>query len=127
MRQESQRQRRAASLVKEVVSNIIQTEVQDDDIGFLTITDVEVSVDMRNANVYFSVLGTDEELQETTEALERARKFINMELGERIEMRYTPQLRFVHDETPARAQRIEEILSEVDTTLPDDDADEKQQ
>lgn len=127
MRQERQRQRRAASLVKEIVSNIIRTEVQDDDIGFLTITDVEVSVDMRNANVYFSVLGTDEEVEQTAQALHRARKFINMELGERIEMRYTPQLRFVHDDTPARAQRIEEILDRVDTSLPDEDDDEQQQ
>lgn len=100
--------------------------MHDDDIGFVTVTEVEVSIDLRNANVYFSVLGSEEEIQTTMAALNRARKFINLELGKRLEMRYTPELRFVRDETAEKAQRIEEILDRVETDLPaDSDGDDE--
>ncbi len=94
--------------------------MHDDDIGFVTVTDVEVSIDLRNANVYFSVLGSEEEAEKTMTALKRARKFINLELGKRLEMRYTPELRFVRDQTAQKAQRIEEILDRVQTQPPGD-------
>ncbi len=69
---------------------------------------------MRNATVYYSVLGPPEQIEATTKALLRARKFINFQLGEQLAMRYTPQLRFVFDETAERAQRIERLLRDID-------------
>jgi len=69
---------------------------------------------MRNATLYYSVLGSAEQLEATTKGLLRARKFINRELGERLAMKYTPTLRFVLDETAERAQRIERVLRDID-------------
>ncbi len=69
---------------------------------------------MRNATLYYSVLGSAEQLEETTKGLLRARKFINRQLGERLAMKYTPTLRFVLDETAERAQRIERVLRDID-------------
>jgi ribosome-binding factor A len=112
IRQLSQRQRRVARLVQELVASIVRDEVHDPAIGFLTITDAEVSVDMRNATVYYSVLGPDEQIEATSEALRRARKFINVRLGERLAMKYTPQLHFSYDQTAERAQRIEKVLQD---------------
>ncbi len=69
---------------------------------------------MRNATLYYSVLGPAEQVEETTKGLLRARKFINRELGERLAMKYTPTLRFALDETAERAQRIERVLRDID-------------
>jgi ribosome-binding factor A len=100
-------------LVQEIVAELIRDEVHDPAIGFLTITDAEVSVDMRNATVYYSVLGPDEQAEATGQALMRARKFINMQLGDRLDMKYTPRLRFAYDHTAERAQRIERVLRDT--------------
>ena len=102
-----------AKLVLESVADIIQNQVQDPAIGFLTITDAEVSVDLRNATVYYSVLGSEEQIEASTEALLRAKKFINVRLGDRLAMKYTPQLHFSYDHTAERAQRIAQALRSV--------------
>ncbi len=104
--------------MQQIVADVIRDEVDDRSIGFLTITDVEVSADLRNATVYYSVLGPPEQIEATRQGLARARKFINVRLGEQIETKYTPQLRFVLDETAQRAQRIEKALREIHEQLP---------
>jgi ribosome-binding factor A len=119
IRQHSQRQRRVAKLVLESVADIIQNQVQDPAIGFLTITDAEVSADLRNATVYYSVLGSEEQIEASTEALLRAKKFINIQLGDRLAMKYTPQLHFSYDHTAERAQRIEQALRSVQESTAD--------
>jgi len=108
----SQRQRRVAKLVQSLVSDILRDEVDDPSIGFLTITGAEVSPDLRHATVYYSVL-------------RRARKFINVLLGERLETKFTPSLLFRLDETPREAQRIERTLKQIEDQLgPESDGDE---
>lgn len=106
--------------LQRAVSEIVQHELDDPSIGFVTITGAEVSPDMRNATVYYSVLGGVEQVEESTKGLRRARKFINVQLGARLQMRYTPQVHFRLDETAERAQRIEKVLRDIDQTGPPD-------
>ena len=106
--------------LQRAISEIIQNEVDDPSIGFVTITGAEVSPDMRNATVYYSVLGEPEQVEESTKGLKRARKFINVQLGARLQMRYTPLVYFRLDETAERAQRIERILRDIEQAEPGD-------
>jgi len=92
------------------ISQILRTDIDDPLIGFVTITDVEMSPDLKHARVYFSVLGDEREKVETTRGVRRAAKFIRGLIAERMELRYVPTLRFELDETAERAQRIERLL-----------------
>lgn len=125
LKMQSQRQRRVAKLVQSLVSDILRDEVDDPSIGFLTITGAEVSPDLRHATVYYSVLGSERQVEATTDGLRRARKFINVLLGERLATKFTPSLLFRLDETPREAQRIERTLKQIEDQLgPEIDGDE---
>ena len=108
--------KRVEELVKENVAFIIQRKVKDPRLGFVTITDVEVSRDLRNAKVFFTLHDESEEnMRETSEALEAASGFIRRVLGKRIELRHLPTLNFIYDNSLTRANRIENILKEIKT------------
>jgi len=96
--------------LQEEIAEIVRTEIDDPLIGFVTITDVEMSPDLKHARVYFSVLGDEQEKRDTARGIRRAAKFIRGRIAERVELRYVPTLRFVLDETAERAQRIEMLL-----------------
>ncbi len=99
--------------VKEEVSEIIQRELKDPRIGFVSITDVEVSADLRHARVFVSVLGDAEAKTKTMAGLNSARGFIRGELGKRMQVRYTPELHFRLDESIERGTRVVSLLREV--------------
>jgi ribosome-binding factor A len=105
---------RVARRLQTEIARILLREVEDPLIRFVTITDVEVSPDLKHARVFFSVLGegADDPL-ETLHGLRRARKFIQHRLAEDAELRFTPMLDFRYDATAQRAQRIEEILHQL--------------
>ncbi len=88
---------KVSALLRFEISNIIQTKVMDPRIGIVTIKDIVVSNDLRNAKIYFSTLGSDREQKETLKGLQRARSFIQYQLGMRLRMRYTPCLKFFLD------------------------------
>jgi len=96
--------------LQEEIAEIVRTEIDDPLIGFVTITDVEMSPDLKHARVYFSVLGDEQEKRDSARGIRRAAKFIRGRIAERVELRYVPTLRFVLDETAERAQRIEMLL-----------------
>jgi len=96
--------------VQREIANIVRDEIDDPLIGFVTITDVEMSSDLRHAQVYFSVLGDDEAKEDAGKGLRRAAKFIRGLIGERMDLRNVPTIRFYLDETAERAQRIEALL-----------------
>ncbi len=106
------RTERVAQLIRDEISRLLQKEISDPLIGFVTITDVEVSPDLRHARVYYSVLGDEETVRDATRGLIRARKYITGRIAENIDLRYVPELRFLFDDTAARADRIERILRE---------------
>ncbi len=96
----------------EEISSILMTEVKDEDIKFVTITGVDITNDLSFAKVYFTVL--DESKKETTlEALNGASHFIRGKLSERIEIRHTPELKFLYDESIAYGEHIENIIEQI--------------
>ncbi len=107
------------------ISRILREDIDDPLIGFVTITDVEMSPDLKHAKVYFSVLGDEEEKRETGKGIRRAGKFIRGLIAERMDLRYTPTLRFELDETAEKAQRIEKLLRQEAEELDLDDEGEE--
>jgi ribosome-binding factor A len=100
-----------ADLLREEISDLVRNELQDPRLaGLVTITDVDVSPDMRRADVYVSVLGSEEERASTMAAVQHARPFIKRELSHRLKLRYTPDIHFMSDKSMERAQEVTDIL-----------------
>jgi ribosome-binding factor A len=114
-RQQSQRMRKVNVLVREVVADAV-LDLKDPRIGFLTITGVETSPDLRHAVVFYSVLGTDEQKAGTAAALNSARSRIQSVLGNETRLRYTPVLKFKVDPSIDEGLRISDILADLETT-----------
>lgn len=94
------------------ISEILNTEIKDDDIHFVTITDCDITNDLSYAKVYFTVL--DEQKKESTlKALNKASSFIRGELSKRIDIRHTPELKFLYDTSIEYGNKIEEIIEEI--------------
>lgn len=114
--------------LQQTIAELLQTEIDDPLIGFVTITDVEMSPDLKHARVYFSVLGDEQAKEDTGRGLRRARKHLRALIAERMELRYVPDLRFILDETAERAARIEALLRQEaeELNLEEPKADERQ-
>ncbi len=107
----TERQRRLGELFRAEISDILLREVRDPGIrGLVTLTGVRVAADLATAVVFASVYGKPEDAKTTLEALQRTAPFIRALLRDRLHLRRIPQIVFRLDETPARAQRIEEAL-----------------
>ncbi len=104
---------RLAETIKKEVSDILRNNVKDPRVGFVTITDVEVSGDKRHAKVYFSVMGDQQDRKSTQRALSSASGFIRNELGQRLTLRYTPELEFYLDESLDEGIKIQQLLQKV--------------
>ena len=91
---------------------IIAGEVEDPRVGYVTVTEARLTPDLKYCKVYVSVLGTDDEITASLAALKHAAGFIRTQLGTVLQMRRTPELHFVFDNTTETASRIEAILSE---------------
>ena len=95
------------------VSLIIDRELKDPAIGFVTVTGAKVTVDLRYADVYVSVLGNEEKRKKSMEGLARASGFIRSLVGKRIRLRYVPEIRFKLDESLIRAEKLDKLLEEI--------------
>jgi ribosome-binding factor A len=104
------RRLRVQDLLREEISLIIQRELHDPGLGFVTVVEVKMSEDLKTGKVYVSIFGDDEAQKDTLEALKRSKGYIKFLLGKRITLRYIPDLTFLLDDTVERAQRIEEIF-----------------
>jgi ribosome-binding factor A len=109
----SARMRRVNKAVQEVVSAHIAEDVKDPRIGFVTVTGVETSVDLRSARVYVSVLGGDAEREDALAGLRSARGYLQSRLGDELRMKRTPTLNFVLDSSIDTGMRMEKLISEV--------------
>ncbi len=97
---------------QEEISMILMTEIKDDDIKFVTITGVDTTNDLSFAKVYFTVL--DENKKESTlKALEKASSFIRTKLAEKVEIRHTPELKFIFDTSIEYGNHIEKIINDI--------------
>ena len=97
---------------QEEISMILMTEIKDEDIKFVTITDVDTTNDLSFAKVYFTVLDDDKK-ESTLEALNKAASFIRGELSKRVEIRHTPELKFIYDNSIEYGNHIESIIEKI--------------
>lgn len=104
---------RAQATIAEEISLIVLNELKDPRVERVTITGVKLSKDLRNATVYFSVLGEAEEVDQAQSGLEKASGFIRHRLGEKIRLRHIPELLFRFDNSISRGARITELLEQV--------------
>ncbi|MFZ0390327.1 MAG: 30S ribosome-binding factor RbfA [Calditrichia bacterium] len=124
MKFESVRQRKLADQIKKTVSQIIDQKLKDPRKGFITVTHLRLSSDLRVANIYFTVLGDEEKRQQSLEALESGNGFIRSELAPNLKLRFVPELRFFYDDTLDYSQKIESLLKKV---KPENDNSEEQE
>ena len=101
----------ASNMVKEI-SYILANEVKDNNIKFVTVTEVKLASDLSFAKVYVTVFEQDK-IKETMKALEQAKGFIRKKLSERIDIRHTPELSFVFDESIEYGNKIEKIIEQI--------------
>ena len=102
-----------ANAIKREISTIIHSELNDPRLGLVTITEVEMSPDLRIAKVSFSVLGKEEEYKKTKEALDSSLGFIRRLIAQRIRLRFAPEFIFKADKSIEYSVRIEKILNEI--------------
>lgn len=115
----SPRMRRVNSLLHQVIADEVP-RLKDPRVGFVTITGVSTSPDLRSATVYYSTLGSEEEQEATAAALRSAAPHLQAELGRQVRLRYLPRLSFERDEAVERGLRVQEILQEIDGEERDD-------
>jgi ribosome-binding factor A len=109
----SLRANRVGEQMKKELSDIIGRKIKDPRIGFVTVTDVQVTGDLQQAKVYISVLGDDEQKENTLKGLAKATGFIRTEIGHRIRLRKTPEIIFEFDESVDYGNRIETLLHQL--------------
>lgn len=108
------RMRRVNEALREVLSARIAAGLKDPRIGFVTVTAVETSSDLRHARVYVSVLGDEDERADTLAGLESSRGFLQAAIAAELRLKHTPALAFAHDEALERGRRIARLLDETD-------------
>lgn len=106
---------RVGEQMKKEISDIIQNELKDPRVGFVTITEVDVTGDLQIAKVFVSVLGSEEQKQESLKALRKAAGFVRSEVGKRIRLRLTPEIMFQLDTSLDYSTRIQEVLRDIRT------------
>jgi ribosome-binding factor A len=107
------RTERVASLVKEELGAILVRDYSDPSYGFITVTEVRVTGDLRIAKVYFSVMGSPEVQKKTMAMLEHERPHLRGMLGSKLRLRFIPELVFFHDTTMDRVHRINTLINEI--------------
>ena len=100
------------SLFVKEISNILQNEVKDNDIKFVTVTGCEITSDLSFAKVFYTVLD-DTKKESTKNALEKAKGFIRGEISKRVDIRHTPELRFVYDKSEEYGNKIDNLIKEI--------------
>jgi ribosome-binding factor A len=104
--------RRVDGSVREVLATALARDVTDPGIGFVTITSVETSGDLRHAKVFVSALGDDDEQLESLNALNRAKRLLQSSIAHDLRLKYTPVLEFYLDDSARRAIRLDALLTE---------------
>lgn len=106
------RMRRVDEAVREVLGDAVSQDLKDPRVGFVTVTDVRTSADLRHARVFVSVLGTPAEREATIEGLRSAHGVLQARVARELRLKRTPALEFELDDTAARAARLEALLAD---------------
>jgi ribosome-binding factor A len=112
---------RVADQIRSELATLLVREVHDPGIGFVTLTRVQVSPDLQVARVMYTVLGDAKAREASARALGRAATFLRRQIGSRLRLKRTPELRFIYDDSVAGQDRIERILNDLHTTPAADD------
>ncbi len=104
------RAQKVGQVLQQELASIITFELQNPRIGFMTVTEVRVTDDLRTARVYISVLGDDSQRDESLVSLKASVSYLRRELGRRVKLRYVPDLIFCLDDTLDRAERLDRLL-----------------
>ena len=107
------RPEKVAELIREEVSQIVGFELEDPRLERVTVTEVRVADNLRDARVYVVAEGTEEERGAALKALQHAAPYVRRQLGRSLNLRYTPELHFVRDTVEESATRVEALLSEI--------------
>ncbi len=108
-----QRADRVAQRIKVIISEVLIKHVNDPRIGFATITQVQVSPDLRNARVFFSVLGDDKRKEDALAGLESAKRFIRKHLGDELDLRTVPEIEFRFDDSIEKSSKIWNMMNNL--------------
>ena len=101
-------------LIKQEMSKMLLKELKDPRIGFVTVTDVEMTGDLREAKIYVSVMGSEEQVKSSLEGLNSALGFVRREIGQRIRLRFTPEISFALDTSLDYGDHIQKLLLQVE-------------
>ena len=104
------RVRKIADRIQVVVAEMLERRIKDPRLGFVTVTDVRVTGDSQQASIFYTVLGSEDELASTAAALESAKGVIRSEVAKQLGMRIVPSLTFVPDALPESARALDEVL-----------------
>ena len=104
---------RVGDQIKKEVSNIILFDLKDPEVGFVTITYVKLTDDLKQARIFFTVLGDQNNIEKTCQALKRAKPFIQQRIGKRVRLKYTPQISFEYDSSVEYGSRIEQLIEMI--------------
>lgn len=107
---------RIAEQIQRELAGLIRLELKDPRVGMVTLTDVEVTADYAHAKVFFTTLGTREQIEAASAGLNHAAGFLRHELGQRIKLRSIPQLHFIYDESVERGVRLSQLIDEAVAT-----------
>ena len=101
-------------LIKQEMGKMLLKELKDPRIGFVTVTDVEMTGDLREAKIYVSIMGGEEQVKSSLEGLNSALGFIRREIGHRIRLRFTPEISFTLDTSLDYGDHIQKLLLQVE-------------
>ncbi len=101
-------------LIKQEMGKMLLTDLKDPRIGFVTVTDVELTGDLRSAKIFVSIMGDNEQIKNSLEGLQSALGFIRREIGQRIKIRFTPEISFALDTSLDYGDHIQKLLLKVE-------------
>jgi ribosome-binding factor A len=110
----SERMRRVDTAVRQVLGDALSQDLKDPRVGFVTVTDVSTSPDLRHARVYVSILGTPAEQEASLEGLRSAHGYLQGRVARELRLKHTPELDFIHDDTAEKAFRLERLLEDAE-------------
>ena len=110
---EYQRSDRVGDLILEVIAELLRKDIRDPRVQTVTLTGVKVSKDLRNARVYFNILGGQDSRTNASAGLKSAGGFIRSKVGKQLNLRFVPAIEFTYDDSEDEAQRIDELLKQV--------------
>jgi|SRR5690606_24742885 len=113
MAKEFSRSQRVVEQIRRELAELIRTEVKDPRVGFITLTDVEITPDYAHAKVYFTSMTGEQDVPQILVGLRRASGFLRRELGRRVRIHTTPELHFVYDRSVEEGSRMSRLIDEV--------------